>query len=269
MGVVDRALAIFRRSDPTLTLGDYIMQTAPWGSTTLNYLGNTYPAYGLNTTIPGAKQEEIDQTFEGFVNRAYRSNGIIFACIAAHIRLFSEARFQWQRMDGGRPGDLFGSTDLAILERPWPNATTGDLLARAIQDADLSGNAYFARRGDRIKRMQPDWVSIVVGSDSDPKVTANDVDAEVLGYIYYPGGKRSQQKPVPLFADEVAHFAPIPDPMGVARGMSWLTPIVREVMGDNAATAHKLTFFENGATANLVVKRPTRPRRTPSASGSR
>jgi phage portal protein BeeE len=36
--------------------------------------------------------------------------------------------------------------------------------------------------------------------------------------------------------------------------MSWITPIVREVMADKAATDHKLSFFENGATPNLVVK---------------
>ena len=103
--------------------------------------------------------------------------------------------------------------------------------------------------------MRPDWVSIVLGSDNDPSVTSLDIDAEVLGYMYYPGGKRSQNKPVALLADEVAHFAPIPDPTAVFRGMSWLTPVVREVMGDNAATAHKLQFFENGATPNLIVKR--------------
>src|SRR5439155_2794947 len=37
------------------------------------------------------------------------------------------------------------------------------------------------------------------------------------------------------------------------RGMSWLTPIVREVMGDSAATTHKLKFFEQGGTPNMVV----------------
>ncbi|HET7034212.1 MAG TPA: phage portal protein [Thermomicrobiaceae bacterium] len=35
--------------------------------------------------------------------------------------------------------------------------------------------------------------------------------------------------------------------------MSWIEPVVRELMGDNAATDHKLKFFENGATPNMVV----------------
>jgi hypothetical protein len=52
----------------------------------------------------------------------------------------------------------------------------------------------------------------------------------------------------------VVHFAPIPDPTAHYRGMSWLTPIVQEIMGDKAMQDHKLRFFENGATVNLVVK---------------
>jgi hypothetical protein len=51
----------------------------------------------------------------------------------------------------------------------------------------------------------------------------------------------------------VAHFAPIPDPEARFRGMSWLTPLIREVMADKAATEHKLRFFEN-PTPNMVVK---------------
>jgi DNA-binding CsgD family transcriptional regulator len=35
--------------------------------------------------------------------------------------------------------------------------------------------------------------------------------------------------------------------------MSWITPVIREVMGDAAATTHKLKFFENGAVPGLAV----------------
>jgi hypothetical protein len=36
--------------------------------------------------------------------------------------------------------------------------------------------------------------------------------------------------------------------------MSWMTPAIREIQGDVLASAHKVKFFENGATPNLVVK---------------
>jgi phage portal protein BeeE len=36
--------------------------------------------------------------------------------------------------------------------------------------------------------------------------------------------------------------------------MSWITPAVRDMQSDNAATDHKLQFWRRGATPNLVVK---------------
>jgi phage portal protein BeeE len=90
-------------------------------------------------------------------------------------------------------------------------------------------------------------------------VSSDDLDAEFLGIIYYPGGEYAGNKPTYLQRGAIAHFAPIPDPLAHGRGMSWLTPIVREIMGDSAASTHKLKFFENGATPNLIVKRADAP----------
>jgi phage portal protein BeeE len=36
--------------------------------------------------------------------------------------------------------------------------------------------------------------------------------------------------------------------------MSWLTPVIRETLADQAATDHKLKFFENAATVPYAVK---------------
>src|SRR5690606_23244535 len=106
-----------------------------------------------------------------------------------------------------------------------PGATTGDLLSRAIQDVDLAGNAFFAKRaGGRIRRLRPDWVTIVLGNESDADADSFDIDSEVIGYIYHPGGRYSDHDPVNLLREQVAHFAPIPDPLAGYRGMSWLTP---------------------------------------------
>jgi hypothetical protein len=106
--------------------------------------------------------------------------------------------------------------------------------------------------------MRPDWVTMVFGTD-DPDVSADDLDAEFLGIIYYPGGEYSRNTPEYLQRSQIAHFAPIPDPEAHVRGMSWITPIVREIMGDKAATTHKLKFFENGGTPQMVIKRTDAP----------
>jgi phage portal protein BeeE len=212
--------------------------------------GVGYP-YGLNTTLSGT-QERIEGNFEGVVTGAYKRSGVVFACVLARLLVFSEARFQLQQMNRGRPGDLFGDKSLALLERPWVGGTTGDLLARMEQDVSLSGNCYLTVRKGRIRRMRPDWVTIVLGVDGDPDADSSDLDAEVLGYIYQPGGYATKDA-IPLLRSEVAHYAPIPDPIASYRGMSWLTGVLREIEADQAATTHKLKFFENGATPNMVV----------------
>jgi phage portal protein BeeE len=215
-----------------------------------NYGGYAY--YGT----PGAtnsKSETIEADFNGLVSQAYKQNSVIFACERARLSVFSEARFQFRQVRGGRLGDYFGTQDLAVLEKPWINGTTGDLLTRMLQDADFAGNAYFARRGNVLRRMRPDWVTIVMGSHEDPDVTPADLDAELLAYVYWPGGHLASRDPVVLMPDEVAHFAPTPDPLAHYRGMSWLTPVVREIQADSAATEHKLAFFRNGASPQMVV----------------
>jgi phage portal protein BeeE len=215
---------------------------------------NMFTFNGINyplQTYSSQPGEEIARNFQGYVQGAYRSNGVVFACMLARLLLFSEARFQFRQMSNGRPGDLFGTQALAPLETPWPGGTTGDLLSRAIQDADLAGNFYATRRNNRIVRMRPDWVTIVLGSKTEK--TAGDLDAEVIGYAYQQDGPHSGKPVVALFPENVCHFAPIPDPLARYRGMSWLDPIIAEITADQAMTTHREKFFEQGATPNMVV----------------
>jgi phage portal protein BeeE len=232
------------RQDPTISLDQYAGY--------FGFGGLDYPF--LRTTSPATPEEKIDANFAGYVEAAYKRNGIVFACIVARMLVFSEARFRFQQLRDGRPGDLFGTPALDILERPWTNATTGDLLARMITDADLAGNWFGRQRppatrggNPQIRRMRPDWVTIITGSE-DTDVAPE--ETEVLGYVFQSGGAGSGRDAIVLMPDEVA---PLPDPTAEFRGMSWLTPVLREVMGDGAATNHKLQFFENAATPNLAV----------------
>jgi phage portal protein BeeE len=120
--------------------------------------------------------------------------------------------------------------------------------------AGLAGNAYVFSNGKRLRILNPAWVTVVLGSHEDPGDALNAVDAEIIGYSYQPGGPGGQKKPRTMLAEEVAHWSPIPDPENPFVGMSWITPAVREIQGDVAAVDHKLKYFENGATPNLVVK---------------
>jgi hypothetical protein len=123
-----------------------------------------------------------------------------------------------------------------------------------IMHVDLGGNCFVVRKGDGLALLRPDWVTIVIGSNTNPAIGAWATDAEVLGYVYSPGGYGTQGYETETFLPEdVAHWAPIADPEARFRGMSWLTPLIREVMADKAATESKLRFFEN-PTPNMVVK---------------
>lgn len=206
----------------------------------------------LGSMSLNGQREQIENDFQGYVNGIYKRNGPVAALIAVRMAIFSEARFTFRRMHNGRPGELRGTRALAPLERPWPGGTTGDLLARMEQDASLAGNAFVAKVAgtDRLRRLRPDWVTIVSASKSSPEVGGNALDAEVIGYFYCPPGS---DKETLLLPSEVAHYAPLPDPECNWRGMSWLTPVLREVSSDNAATLHKKKFFENGASPGLIV----------------
>jgi phage portal protein BeeE len=242
MGMIDRVRSYF---DPIADLPKRDI----WPF--VNFGGTTYPLT-LNQTLIG-NRETPAPGYSGLVQWAYQANPVVFACHQVRQSLFSEARFQFRQVRNGRPGDLFGTAALRVLEQPWPNGTTGDLLAHMIQDADLAGNAFVTRTGDRLARLRPDWVTIVMGSERDPDVGAWDPESEVLGYVYTPGGPGSGRAPVFLDRSVVAHFAPTPDPLSPYRGMSWLTPVLREIGADVAMTDHKSAFLEHGATPNMVV----------------
>jgi phage portal protein BeeE len=243
----------------------------PWGRrksfTQPNFWDLEAPAFTVGST---ADKERIETNFEGYVEGAFKRNGPIFSCVVARQMVFSEARFQWRTFKNGRPQDLFGNQDLALLERPWPTGTTGELLARMEQDASLAGNSFWTKvdnqgrygssaAGDglRLARLRPDWVSMVIGSSSGDFYAA---DARVIGYLYEPrmfgvlGTGTPLAGSVLLLPEEVAHYSPIPDPVARFRGMSWLTPVLREIEADTASTIHKKTFFDHAAVPNMVVR---------------
>jgi phage portal protein BeeE len=139
------------------------------------------------------------------------------------------------------------------------------------QDASLAGNCYLttvddegrygrAARGPgrRIARLRPDWVTLIIDSKSGNPYA---LDARVVGLLYQPMSTLLTGVPVPpgseavlLLPGEVAHYSPIPDPAARFRGMSWLTPVLREISADGAATAHRDSFFRNGARPSMVVR---------------
>jgi HK97 family phage portal protein len=208
--------------------------------------GAAFPTYGSGSS-QGAS-ESASTSFEHFA-QLRATNGVVYACMAVRQRVFSEVSFRFANLNNGKLGRLFGTPALSLLEKPWPNGTTGELAARMIQDVDLAGNFFAVERAGRLYRRDPSKMSIVL--TGDPKEVEF---PDVVGYVYKPNGLNG-----PTFTylpHEVCHWSPDPDPLESYKGQSWLRAVLREVGADNAATDHKAKFFENGATPNMVVKFP-------------
>ena len=231
---------------------DYLLTPNEFG-----FGGAIYPfGMGLQQTYSGARIQEVANTLPGYT-AALRRCPPAFAAQLVRALVLSQARFTFRNRPSSRtPRRTFGTSALSVLEQPWTNATTGELLARMEWHAGLAGNAYVYRQPNRLRVLRPDWVGIIYGSQLEPEDPAHALDGEVVGYAYQQGGIYSgNSRPIQtLLPDEIAHWSPVPDPECAGLGMSWVTPAVREIQGDQAATEHKLNFFRNGATPNMVVK---------------
>jgi hypothetical protein len=225
--------------------------------------GDWMQAWGLNA-LPGFLQttmtqeaERNDGTFESLVYGAYLRNSIVFSCLALRARLFSEARFVYQQLRGGLPGNLFGTPGLSILEQPNPDMRTRVMLSQVRLHADIGGHGFVAVDGGQADVLRPDWTVMAYGSRSrGSELGAWDPQARIAGFGYYPGGEMSGEKPITYLREQVAHVAGAHHPLARNRGVSLLAAPLREVMADNAATTHKLAFFEHAATPNLALKFP-------------
>ncbi len=230
-------------------ISDYLL---PAGGA-FGYNGNQYP-YGLNLTYASKGIQEVSATLPGYM-AALRTCPPAFAAQMVRALVLSQARFTFRnRPWTPTPRRTFSNGALAPLEQPWTNATTGELLSRMEWHAGPAGNAFVTRRSARLRVLRPDWVGIAYGSQREPEDPAHALDGELLGYVYQNGGFNSQHEPETILPDDMAHWSPIPDPENAGIGMSWITPAVRELQADRAVTEHKLVYFQQGATPNLVVK---------------
>jgi len=214
------------------------------------YMGPPMPT----TTYGQRPVEPISNSFEGFVYGMLYVDGPVAAVEAYRLRVFGQAPLLYQEIVDGRAGDLFDDPALDRLRAPWAGATLSDLMKRALIYGDFAGNAFVADLEDELVLLRPDWVEIVL---EKRMFRGQQVGWRQLGIVYYEGGVGRGADGVPFLPGEYAHFIPgLPDPLATYRGMSWLTPLVREVQADKSAMDHKVAYFENSASVNLAVSLP-------------
>jgi hypothetical protein len=158
------------------------------------------------------------------------------------------------------PRREYSKPSLRILEEPWPGATTADLVTRMEWHAGLGGASFVAYRqgpGEpHLQVLRPDWCALLYGSDTQPENPGQALDGVFLGTIYWNGGYNGPwgYPPEFLLPDECIHWIPKPDPLAAGAGMSWLTPAIRDIKSDALAGDHKIRYWINGATPNLVAE---------------
>jgi phage portal protein BeeE len=230
------------------------------------YEGMASGAAVLYTYGTDPKREQPSANLVAQAQQAYETNGIVWACILTRMMLLSEATFKLREKATKK---LYGAedvlrgrrVDLGILESPWPNGTAGELWARMEQDLSTAGGPYIAKiEDDELLRLPPREVTIV----SEDVVSSGGVKYKrVLGYDWDPemftSGRRSSK--AQFFPEaEVSAWSPYPDPLARWRGMSWLTPILREVYADSAMTTYKTQYLDHG-TPITAVKYPLKMKR--------
>lgn len=209
----------------------------------------------LTTTYGSPNREAVLPQMVGASQDANAQSATVFAAVLIRMAMLSEARLTFQRL---KDRETFTDARLAVLEKPWPDGTTGDLLARMEQDVCLAGNSFTwdngGDTGDSLVRLRPEWVTIV----SELRTDAHGRQyRRAIGYFFDPpatalGG--SYGDPAFFDVDEVAHWAPTPDPAASFRGMSWLTPVIRDIQGDTGLSSYKVKYLQNNASPNVLIR---------------
>lgn len=216
------------------------------------YLSLVEPWLPYFTQSKKGEPERSNLNSIGMAKRAYTGNGVVFACAAVRLAVFSQIEAKWQNLATRK---LYGNQDLEAFEEPWIGGSFSQVLARMEQEATTAGNAFVYNAGSLVRHdrvnlafLSPERVTIM--SDRIEGRFGGSLGWAKAGYLY---SEKDDQPAEFLELDEVAHYAPLPDPTAEWRGMSWLTPVLNEVDVDNSFNAFKQSHMDNSATPNLVI----------------
>lgn len=220
------------------------------------YGGVDFPLTGVMPmpSMDGSPVEASAADFASAVRTIHSRSGVVSAAVTARGLVMSQLSFKFRSVQAD--GRLFGTQALAPLERPGGDLTRQSMLMRVEQDVAYHGNFYARRTDSGLRRLRPDWVTILIGSNERPSDPSMAADATVIGYIYKPGGPTSPHPGQMLTPAEVAHWAPEPHPTSLFIGEAWVTSVYREIAADMQSTDHVSKFFANAATPNMIAKAP-------------
>jgi HK97 family phage portal protein len=191
----------------------------------------------------------------------YKTNSTVQAVANTRRRVFSQVTFKFRPKDSdGTEHSLKDSNDgrefdaLDVLDNPGTGMTRSHMMGKALQDVDICGNSFWTKELDlrtgklRMRHLRPDWIDIVLTAAPEDAV-----QSDVKAYIYYPGGAGNTKNPRVYLPEEICHWAPDPDPEAQFRGMAPMTSLIIDLQVDEAASRHRLSFFQRGAKPSFAV----------------
>ena len=210
------------------------------------HLYETFGFNGVSYMVPSGSMAQVTAL------QSIR-NPVVLRAIIIRASVFSEIRFQFQNLNGGRAAkDLFGTPALAILEHPFPYGGTGDLLGRMEIDVSMYGNSYWYRsQPNQLTWLDPTRMRILTGDANGPG--GNRVGSTLLAYQAVDAKGHTLETFLP---DEIIHYRPIPDPDHAFRGLSWLSSLLQDVTTDQDIMDFKRAFLRNSATPNVAIELP-------------
>jgi len=202
---------------------------------------------------------QIDQpeAFEDFVSFVHEQDNVVSAAVVARAFVMSQVRFAWRNTirDADRYRQLFGTAELALLERPDPGRLTRPQMLNAAEThASYAGAAYIVRHRDHLELLDPGLVDVVLAGVEDRYTMLTKRAGVKIGYLYWRDGRYLGANPEPYELEEVIHWTPEPNPLRWWTGTSWVSSLLQEVSLDKASTRYLREFFEKAATPNLIVK---------------
>jgi hypothetical protein len=157
-----------------------------------------------------------------------------------------EARPVFQRLEQGKPTDLFSTRALELLKRPWQGGSFRQLVTIAECDVAAGSNSYWIADGGELVRLESEWTTIVTGS---VLINGIEVGHRLLGYVV----QRPSKEAVVLEVSQVAHYRPGISNESPFRGESWLASVASDASSDVELTRYKGNYLRNGAMPSLAV----------------
>ena len=256
MAFLDR----FRRKqeDERAALAWNLSGTPPWH-------GQDPSLGGLGPNPLASNRPKVEGDLRSIVAAA-QPNSVLSAAVYTRQLVLSQL---WPEYEDNNTGRRFRHRDLEIFEQPGKHTTLPRLWMEAENSTSFAGNTYVYHddRRDRLRVPRADWVSLIIGSDTDPKVVEeaqntepehrrdaveHALDGELLAYAYLPPNSSAPAQIIP--EEFIAHWVAEPHPLSYWIGGSWITGCIRELAAEEQADTYADKFFSQGATPRLVYK---------------